>query len=195
MSRLATALIATTMLAAACGDSGGTDTTRSDDTPATGLSSVEQELSNAIRDSILEDPDPDSPFGEAEASCIGEQAVSEFGVEGLLELGVTVDNANPADVFEGATDEQIDTVIDVTLRCVDFTTAFVEAAAGDVSSESAQCLGDGLEETGLFKPLIRAEFRGEEFDFTSDPDVTSALFALITECLSADEILDLGSDG
>jgi hypothetical protein len=171
----------------ACGDSGAAP---SDD----GFTTAEQALSDAIRDSILEDPDPDSPFGVTEATCVGDNAVLEFGVDGLLELGITVDNADPADAFDGATDEQVDKVIDVTLACVDFAEAFVQAAAGDVSAESARCLGDGLESRGLLRPIVRAGFQDEEFDFTDDPQLAESFFELIVECLSAEELVNLGNE-
>lgn len=186
MTRLAPLVIVLAMVAAACGDSGG---------GSDGFSSAEQALSDAIRDSILEDNDPDSPFGTEEATCVGDEAVREFGVDGLLELGITVDNADPGDAFDGATDDQIDKVIDVTLECVDFAKAFVDAAAGDISQESAQCLGDGLESQGLLRPLVRAGFEDAEFEFGDDPEVAEEFFTLIVDCLSAEELIDLGESG
>lgn len=181
MTRLFALLAVLALVAAACGDSGG------------GLGASEQALSDAIRDSILEDPDPESPFGTEEATCVGDGAVRAFGVDGLLELGITVDNADPGDAFDGATDEQIDKVIDVTLECVDIAQAFVDAAAGDISQESARCLGDGLETEGLLRPLVKAGFQGEEFDITADPDAAERFFGLIVDCLSAEELISLGN--
>ena len=179
MRRIAAVVAVLAIIAVACGDSGG----------GSGFSNAEQALSDAIRDSILEDPDPDSPFGEAEATCVGDNAVREFGVDGLLELGITVDNADPGDAFDGATDEQVDGVIDVTLECVDFADVFVEAAAGDISQESAQCLGDGLERENLIRPLVRAGF--DDSEFGDDPDTAQAFFALFVDCLSAEELAGL----
>lgn len=180
MTRFAALSAVLALVTFACGDSGG------------GLDSGEQALSDAIRDSILDDPDPDSPFGTEEATCVGDEAVRAFGVSGLLELGITVDNADPGDAFDGATDEQIDKIIDVTLGCVDFAQAFVDAAAGDISQESAQCLGDGLEREGLLRPLVKAGFQNEEFDITTDPDSAEKFFGLIVDCLSAEELSLLG---
>ncbi|MDH3729815.1 MAG: hypothetical protein OES13_01630 [Acidimicrobiia bacterium] len=187
MTRLTALLAVMALVALACGDSGESETA--------GFSPGEQSLSDAIRDSILEDPEADSPFGTDEATCVGDEAVKAFGVDGLLELGITVDNADPGDAFEGASDEQIDKVIDVTLGCVDFAKAFVDAAAGDISQESAQCLGDGLEAEGLLRPLVKAGFTDEEFDITDDPESGAKFFELIVGCLSAEELASLGSDG
>lgn len=186
MTRFTTLLAVLALVAFACGDSGNGG--------SGGFSAGEQALSDAIRDSILEDPDPDTPFGTEEATCVGDGAVNAFGVEGLLELGITTANPDPGDAFDGATDEQVDKVIDVTLGCVDFAAAFVEAAAGDISQESAQCLGDGLEEEGLLRPLVKAGFTDEEFDITDDPDSGAKFFELIVGCLSAEELVSL-SDG
>ncbi|MEE8331855.1 MAG: hypothetical protein V3R84_08790, partial [Acidimicrobiia bacterium] len=86
---------------------------------------------------------------------------------------------------------QVDKMIDVTLDCVDFAAAFVDAAAGDISQESAQCLGDGLEEEGLLRPLVKAGFEDEEFDITDDPESGAKFFELIVDCLSAEELVSL----
>ena len=187
MSRFTALVAVLALLAFACGDTGGGG--------GEGFSADEQALSDAIRDAILEDPDPDSPFGTEEATCVGDGAIKEFGLEGLLELGITVDNADPGDAFDGATDEQVEKVVDVTLGCVDFTKAFVDAAAGDISQESAECLGDGLEDGGLLRPLVKAGFTDEEFDITDDPESAAAFFELILGCLSAEELVSLGADG
>lgn len=181
MFRFAALLAGILLVVAACGDSGG------------GFSEGEQALSDAIRDSILEDAEPDDPFGEAEATCIGDSAVTEFGTDGLLELGITVENADPGDSFEGATDAQIDTVIDLTLDCVDFTQAFVDAAAGDISQDSANCLGEGIEREGLLRPLVRGSFEGDEFDLADDPEIAQTFFQLFVDCLSAEELANLGN--
>ncbi len=183
MTRISTLLAVLALVAFACGDSG--------EGSGSGFSAGEQVLSDAIRDSILEDPDPDTPFGTEEATCVGDGAVNAFGVEGLLELGITTENPDPGDAFDGATDEQVDKVIDVTLDCVDFAAAFVDAAAGDISQESAQCLGDGLEEEGLLRPLVKAGFQDEEFDITDDPESGAKFFELIVDCLSAEELVSL----
>jgi len=185
MTRIACAALAFALIASACGDSGGTE-------GGDGFSAAEQALSEAIRDSILEDAEPGDPFGTQEATCIGDEAVKQFGIDGLLELGITTESPDPGDAFDGATDEQVDTVIDVTLGCVDFAKAFVEAAAGGISEESAQCLGDGLENEGLLRPLVKAGFQDEEFDLADDPDSAERFFALIVECLSAEELVRLG---
>ena len=86
-------------------------------------------------------------------------------------------------------------MIDVTLNCVDFAAAFVDAAAGDISQESAQCLGDGLEGQGLLRPLVRAGFEGDEFDIGDDPEIAEEFFTLIVDCLSAEELINLGDSG
>ncbi|MEE8332134.1 MAG: hypothetical protein V3R84_10225, partial [Acidimicrobiia bacterium] len=112
MTRFTTLLAVLALVAFACGDSG--------EGSGGGFSAGEQALSDAIRDSILEDPDPDTPFGTEEATCVGDGVVNAFGVQGLLEFGITIENPDPGDSFDGATDEQIDKMIDVTLDCVDF---------------------------------------------------------------------------
>lgn len=184
MRRVLVAVLVLGLVAAACGDSGGGE-----------RSSAEQALVDAIRDEILDDEDPDSPFGEAEATCVGEGAVGRLGVDGLLELGITVEDADPGNAFEGATDEQIDAVIDVTLDCVDFRQVFVDSitAEADISSESADCLGDALGTKEFLAPIVAAGFRGESTEFGDDPEAAQQVFEAIVDCLSAEELANLGS--
>ncbi|MFQ5948314.1 MAG: hypothetical protein ACE5KX_05600 [Acidimicrobiia bacterium] len=149
---------------------------------------------DAIRTEILADADVDSPFGEAEATCVAESAVDEFGIEGLVELGITVDNANPENLFENATSEQVDAIVDITLNCVDFRRFFTEqmTAGAEISDESAKCLADGMLEAEFFRPLVAQGLRGEEAEFGDDPEAAAEVIELVIECLSPEELIQLG---
>ena len=72
MRRMSMAVLALAVVAAACSsDSGGDD-----------LSDNEQAIADAIRDEILIDQDPDDPFGETEAQCVGDGAYGSSGPMG-----------------------------------------------------------------------------------------------------------------
>lgn len=159
-----------------------------------GRSGGEQALADAIRDSILEDNDPTSPFGEAEATCIGETAVDELGVDGLLEIGITESNADPGDAFQVASDEQLDAVIDVTLACIDFRDVLLDTflAEGDISDDSATCLADELDKPEILRPMVEAGLR--DTDIEDDPEAANALFEAIFNCLSIEELGQLGGE-
>lgn len=185
MRRWLMVVIVLALVAAACSsDSEGGDLTES-----------EQAIADAIRDEILADSDPDSPFGEAEAKCVGDEAVRELGTDGLLEIGINAENADPGDAFETATPEQIDTIIDVTLGCVDFRQVLVDSITADsnISDESAGCLADALGADEFLRPAVAAGFTGDDVEFGDDPELTQALFAAITDCLTAEELVELGN--
>lgn len=186
MRRLAMTLVAVALVAAACGgdDDGGGD-----------LSESEQVVADAIRDEILADDDPDSPFGETEAQCIGDEAVRALGTDGLLEIGINAENADPGEAFETATPEQIDSIIDVTLECVDFRQVLVDSITADsnISDDSAGCLADALGVDEFLRPAVASGLTGEDLEFGDDPELTETLFAAVTDCLTAEELVELGN--
>jgi len=178
-----TALVLALVAAACSSDNGGG-----------GLSDGEQAIADAIRDEILVNQDLDTPFGEAEAQCVGDGAVRELGTDGLLEIGISAENADPGDAFDTATPEQIDTIIDVTLDCVDFRQVLVEAITADsnISDESAGCLADALGGDEFLRPAVATGLTGDEAEFGNDPGLTETLLAAVTDCLSAEELIELG---
>ena len=185
MRRISMAVLALAVVAAACSSDSGGD----------GLSDSEQAIADAIRDEILADQDPDDPFGETEAQCVGDGTVRELGTDGLLEIGINAENADPGDAFETATPEQIDSIIDVTLECVDFRQVLVDSITADssISDESAGCLADALGGDEFLRPAVAAGLTGDDFEFGDDPELTETLFAAITDCLTAEELVDLGN--
>ncbi len=179
-------LLVLALIAAACGDDGG------------GRSAAEQALVDAIAADFLADEEPDSPVGEEEANCYAGAVVDEFGVAGLMELGITAENVASDDPFAGATDEQIDTLIDATFACIDFGELFVqgivEGAAEDgvdLSTSSAECLGNEMGSEEFLRPLLADEIRGNSPEFGEDPESAAAIFEAFVECLSAEELASL----
>lgn len=171
---------------AACSGGGGDD---------------EAELAEAIKAEILADGSSANLLGEEEAECASIRIVDEFGADGLADLGVTVGNAAPDDLFTLMSDAQLDAVIDITTECVDFAELFVaQFSAGEapgISRDSADCLATGLSESDVFRPLIRAGLSGGDADFdtllTRDPATAQQVLELVIGCLSAEEIAEFGS--
>ena len=182
MRRLIMLLVVTALIAAGCGGDDSSD------------SGAGQALAEAIRDEILADNDPDSPFGETEATCVGEEAVNEFGVEGLIELGITEDDADAGNAFQTAGDEDRRRLIDVTLTCIDFKQFFVDALTADsnISDESAECLGNELGTREFLDPLVEAGLAGNDDAFFEDEALSGLIFGAITTCLSLSELEQLG---
>ena len=175
-------LVVLAMIAAGCGGDDSSD------------SGAGQALAEAIRDEILSDNDPDSPFGEAEATCVGEEAVNEFGVEKLIELGISEDNPSAGNAFETASSEDRSRLIDVTLTCIDFQQFFVDQLTADanISPEAAECLGNELGTREFLDPIVEAGLTGDESSFLEDEALSGIIFGAITNCLSLEELQQLG---
>ena len=182
MRKLLMVLVALAVVAAGCGGNDSSD------------SGAGQALADAIRDEILADNDPDSPFGEAEATCVGEEAVNEFGVDGLIELGISEDNPSAGNAFETASPEDRSRLIDVTLTCIDFKQFFVDQLTADanISDEAAQCLGDELGTREFLDPIVEAGLSGDEAAFLDDEALSGIIFGAITTCLSLEELQEIG---
>ena len=80
----------------------------------------------------------------------------------------------------------------VMLECVDFRSVFIDQFAQEgISDESAECLADGFDDDFL-RALAKAEFSGDGADPTADPAQAEKFFNLITDCLSFEEMSNLG---
>ncbi len=181
MRRLVVVSVTVVLLAAACG---GDD-----------LSGGDQAISDAIFDQMMADTDPDNPFGETESRCFADGVVRDIGVADLAELGMTAESieagTEPADV--DLSDEQVDIMTDLMLDCVDFRSAFIDEFTKEgVSDESAECLADGFDDD-FIRALAKAELSGEDADPTEDPAQAEKFFNLVTDCLSFEELTELGS--
>ena len=212
MHRLATTFAAFGLLAAACGGASTTTTAAPATTPPTttppttlpppttqaDLGATEQALAEAITAAILADEDDDLSVDEDQARCLGEGYIAAVGTARLIELGLTVEaiegGSEPGDV--DLTNDEAEALIDVTFECVDLAAVFVEAfaAEGILSAESGQCLADGFDEQFL-RDIARSAFDNDAADPTDDPETAAALFELVLECLSIEELQNLGDGG
>lgn len=172
------------LVAAACSssDSGGGDS----------LSGGDKELADAITKSMVDDADPDSPFGQEEAACFGTTIVSEMGSARLGELGLDVAaveaGTDPSDV--DLTEADIDSMVKVMTTCVDFRDLVMqEFDTSVVSEEGATCIRDGLSDD-LMASMARAAF---DTTATESAEASDEMFSLVMGCLSADDLQKLGS--
>lgn len=172
------------LVAAACSssDSGG----------SASLSGADKELADAITKSMVEDADPDSPFGEEEAACFGSTIVAEMGSERLAELGLDVAaveaGTDPSDV--DLTEADIDAMVTVMTTCVDFRDLVMqEFETSGVSEEGISCIRDGLSDD-MMASMARGAFDSAA---TESAEASDAMFGLVMGCLSADDLQQLGS--
>jgi hypothetical protein len=178
MRRSGVLLVLLTLVIGACGGSAA-------------LEDDEQVLADAIADFISEEEAlEDSPISESEVRCLAEDTVRTLGVDGLAEIGITPDSIPEENPFEGASDVHVDALVDAYFSCLDAPSAFAEAltAEGAVSEESAQCVGDTLDEDGLLRPLLRASLAGED----PEPEMFSELLRVMVECLTPEELAEMG---
>jgi hypothetical protein len=193
------------LLTTACGGDSGEDTTTSSPTAAPGttittapttttggggedLSSDEEELAAAIAGALLADG---APFAEGEAQCYGESVVANVGIDRLTDLGLTADavagGTTPDDI--DLADEDVALLVDAMFDCVDVAQLFISGLAGDVeiSGPSAQCLADGIDES-LLRDFIGATVQDEELDEAAATQMMAAMFGLMADCLTPEEL-------
>jgi len=185
MKRIVALAAVLVMVAVACGgDDSGAD-----------LSSDDQALADAIAEGFLEGSGSDAPFGAQDAQCFGDRIVSEMGASRLVSLGLSA-----ADIGEGASPSDVDlsdadvvTMASVMTECIDFKAAFVDEFKNQgISDDSATCLADGLDDDFVMTMAIAA-LRDDAADPFEDAELGEAMFALITQCMSFEELQQLGS--
>lgn len=152
-----------------------------------GLDDTEQAMADAIAAQMLDDGDTT----EAEAQCVGEGVVDEMGMDRLIEVGLdrsAVESGTGPDDVE-LSDEDIDSLLDPMLDCIDFAAVFTESmTSGDdaISEESADCIAAGISDDTI-RSAARAGLTGDEFDPVDDQDVLGEVFDLMAECLTSEE--------
>jgi len=175
------------MLLAACGgdDGGG----------GADLSGDDQVLADAIADAMIADGATET-LGAEEAACFGNGIVGEMGSARLTELGLDAAaleaGTTPSDV--DLSDDEINTMADVMIECVDFTEMIVdEMLATGVSQEGAECIADGFDEA-LISEMAKASFSQADGESEADEIVMAEMLSLMTDCLSAEDLGNLSGE-
>ncbi len=172
------------LVAAACSssDSGGDS-----------LSGADKELADAITKSMAADVDPGGPFGgEETAACFGSSLVQEMGSTRLNELGLDVASieagTDPSDV--DLTEADIDVMVTVMTKCVDFRDVVMEEfESSGVSEEGLGCIRDGLSDD-MMSAMARGAFDSAAAE---SAEASDQMFDLVMGCLSPDDLQQLGS--
>lgn len=176
--RLTGLVLAVVFAVAACGAGG----------PSISLTADEQALADAL---VVEfESDPEFPFGaDAGARCFAETLVSEFGVDRLAAIGITVDTIEDEPDFAAMSDAEIDRVADIAMDCVDYTAPFVdEFVDGGISRSSARCLADRLDEAGFFRATLISGLTGR--DIPGEDTLFGAFIGAATACFTPEELAD-----
>ncbi len=184
--RLFLLAIVMALVAAACSsaDSGG---------GSVSLDATDQKLADAIARTIQDDTDPSGAFGSEAATCFGNSIVAEIGTSRLAELGLDLDaveaGTSPSDVE--LSDGDIDAMVSVMTKCIDFRSVFVqEFKDSGISDEGVTCIADGLDDN-FIESMARGGLTNDSFE--DDPAIADKMLSLVMGCLSVDDLQKLGS--
>lgn len=184
MKRAIALLFTVALVVSACGDddSGNSATTGA-------VSPVVEDLTQEILTG--DGPDSDVPFTQEQAACFAAGLVDEFGSEAMADaLQMSFD-----EFMAGATPEQRLTVVDQMLDCVDFASMMTAEFGGTISDESARCLGDAFVGADAFRTALANSFDDSGTDPFDDPALLEEMLPAMLECLSAEELIQLGNEG
>lgn len=154
------------------------------------------ELSQAIADAVMEEAGEDSPFDQGDADCFGVEVVQRVGVDRLEDLGLGLDDlregADPSSV-DLQTDD-VDKMLGALSTCVDFGSLVLSEIAGDIelSDESSECLAQGINDADFLGGFAESLLLGGDIDPAVQAEMAQSMFALFTQCLTADELRSLG---
>lgn len=156
----------------------------------------------------MTDPELDALVGvistciDVEAMLTEEMAAAEFSAEaaacfaGTLSQEDTLNSLIRA-MMTGedptANPEFVALMVQImTQDCVDPLEAMLvdQFVAGGMSAEGAACVADGFLHGGLFEAVLNAELSGS--DFATDPELANQMMAVFTECLTPEELGNLG---
>lgn len=179
MNRMIPALLALLLVLAACGDDDGGDASPGAD----------DDLVSGLTEQILSDTDTDDfPLTNAQAGCFAEGLIGEFGGERMVEAM----DMEFEDFMTGASQTERRQVVDTLLECADFGAMLTAEFSSDVSPESSRCLADAFTGSDVFRDALANSFGSDAGDPFEDPALFEAIFPAMLECLSPEELLQLG---
>ncbi len=175
-------LLVLALVAASCGDDG----------PA--LSEEEQAAADALAAVIVADDDPANPLADpADAQCVADGLVAEFGVARLDELGLSpelVDVMDLAATGAGMLAEEREAFVAVFGGCVDVGDVYAAAVTqSGLSEEEARCLVGEIDESVWLDGML-AELSGEDWSILGDPDTSEAMASALAECVDLGPLLE-----
>ena len=85
-------------------------------------------------------------------------------------------------------------VVDIMLGCVELGDDLARELGGDgeLSEDAARCLADTMLESDAFRDATAESFVSDGDPF-QDPDLVAALLPPMLECVSAEDLAELGS--
>ena len=182
MRKLMILVVVLALMAAACGGGDGGGDERNEAVAS---------LQRQITESQADETSPEAQFSDAEARCMAEGIVDAFGISRILEA----EDQGFEEFMAAATVEERRNVVDLTLECVDLTEQFTAPLVAEgISEESARCIGDAMMEDETFRDVLAEGLGTGSFEPTGESEAAlmEALFPVILDCLSAEELANLG---
>lgn len=151
-----------------------------------------EELTAALLDNSNSSLEPT----EAEARCIASGMIDNVGLEALARAGLESDTGgfDPNQL----SDADLEAFADSFLACIDIEVLFTYQLSSQlpdaISDESVQCLASELNADGFLEDQLREVLlTGSSAAMTSSPEFQQQMLAALSTCLSAEELLQLGS--
>ena len=178
LKRVMVAVLALSLVAAACGDDDGG-----------ALTEGEAVIVDAIIVGIAEDSDPGNPFSDPVAArCFVEGMVQDMGVARLAEVGISTGSEDPQEAFALMTEAEIDDLTDTAFECLDMDAMMVtEFTRNGISEDSAECVVAELNKTDFFRASFAAALTGSDNNPADDPETMGVMLEALTKCLTAAE--------
>lgn len=171
---------ATTATTAAATTTGATTTTTSDTGTGSEISNAE-DLVESLSSQLAV---ADSPFDDEAAECFAQGVVDEIGFERMVALGATNPGASSEDVFSQMSEDEIDTIADLGLGCLDMHALFVDQFVSQgLPQEAAVCIADGVAGAPFLHDMVVAAMLGEDVDPMTDPEASTLIMNLVTQCM------------
>jgi hypothetical protein len=200
MKRLIYLVLVVMLVAVACGDDDATTTQAPTTTEATTTTAeaattteattplTEDEFADALVAAILADESLENPLQDPDdAQCAVDGLMDTFGMDRLIELGITPDAEDLLDLTTtgaGMTEDEQEAFLDIYFSCVDAVAAMGDAlTAGGIPAADAQCLATTLGED-FVRAIVGAELAGEAFDPLADPAAAAGFETVVTSCIS-----------
>ncbi len=197
IKRLIYLVLAVMLVAVACGDDDTTTTqapttteavTTTAEAATTTMPLSEDEFADALVAAIVADESLENPLKDPDdAQCMVGGLVGQFGMDRLVELGITPDAEDLLDLTTtgaGMTDDEREAFLDIYFSCADAVTAMTDALASSGIPESdAQCLATALGED-FVRTIMSAQLAGEEFDPLEDPASAAGFETIVGTCVS-----------